>query len=292
LSEELDIQEGTNPQNRDDNSNVNSSSSESTEAKRLAADNQQQSIKNMETHADHLHKAPGHGWKHYLFEFFMLFLAVTAGYFVENQREHYLEHQREKVFMESMLEDVIKDTIMLTRTEKNARRAVANIDTIVDILENLKLDDSSLVVLYRANLGALSFIGPSFTDRTSSQLKNSGGMRLIRNRQVTDSIINYWSQSDIAIQQNERIEGYKEKARDQSYRIIIQKYYVNSEIGTVQVNNPHPKLMTENIAQLTEWANRLSHIRAMARLYIPSISTQKKKAASLIEIIKKEYHLK
>jgi len=204
---------------------------------------------------------------------------------VENQREHYLEHQREKIFMASMIEDVIKDTVMLTRTEKNTRQAIANIDTIVDILQNLKLDDSSLVALYRANLGALSFFGPSFTDRTSSQLKNSGAMRLIRNRNVTDSIINYWSQSDIAINQYERIEGYKEKARDRSYSIIIQKYYAASETGAVRVNNPHPKLMTENIVQLTEWANRLSHIRAMARLYIPSISTQKKKAATLIEFL-------
>ncbi|HEY4874217.1 MAG TPA: hypothetical protein VIH86_01465 [Puia sp.] len=30
----------------------------------------------MEVHSQELHKAPGHGWKHYLFEFFMLFLAV------------------------------------------------------------------------------------------------------------------------------------------------------------------------------------------------------------------------
>ena len=246
----------------------------------------------METHAHHLHEAPGHGWKHYLFEFFMLFLAVTAGYFVENQREHYIEHQQERIFMASMIQDVIKDTFMLTRTEKNARQAVANIDTIVDILQNLKLNDSSLVTLYRANLGALPFFGPSFTDRTSSQLKNSGAMRLIRNRKVTDSILNYWSQSDVVIEQYERIEVYKEKARDQSYSIIIQKYYANGETGIVRVNDPHPKLMTENIVQLTEWANRLSHIRAMTRLYIPSISTQKKKAASLIEIIKKEYHLK
>ena len=246
----------------------------------------------METHAHHLHEAPGHGWKHYLFEFFMLFLAVTAGYFVENQREHYIEHQQERIFMASMIQDVIKDTFMLTRTEKNARQAVANIDTIVDILQNLKLDDSSLVALYRANLGALSFFGPSFTDRTSSQLKNSGAMRLIRNRKVTDSILNYWSQANIAIEQYERIEVYKEKARDQSYSIIVQKYYATGETGTVRVNNPHPKLMTENIVELTEWANRLSHIRAMTRLYIPSISIQKKKAASLIEIIKKEYHLK
>jgi hypothetical protein len=30
----------------------------------------------METHAHDLHKAPAHGWKHYFFEFLMLFLAL------------------------------------------------------------------------------------------------------------------------------------------------------------------------------------------------------------------------
>ena len=49
----------------------------------------------METHAHHLHKAPGQGWKHYLFEFLMLFLAVTLGFFVENLRERMVENHRE-----------------------------------------------------------------------------------------------------------------------------------------------------------------------------------------------------
>jgi hypothetical protein len=33
-------------------------------------------------------------WKDYLYEFLMLFLAVTAGFFVENQREHFIENKR------------------------------------------------------------------------------------------------------------------------------------------------------------------------------------------------------
>jgi hypothetical protein len=32
------------------------------------------------------------------------------------------------------------------------------------------------------------------TDRTSSQLKNSGAMRLIRNKKVVDGILRYWNQ--------------------------------------------------------------------------------------------------
>lgn len=48
----------------------------------------------METHGQHLHKAPSQGWKHYVFEFFMLFLAVFAGFLAENQREHFVEKKR------------------------------------------------------------------------------------------------------------------------------------------------------------------------------------------------------
>src|SRR5436305_10606688 len=49
-------------------------------------------------------------WTHYLLEFLMLFLAVTLGFFVENLREHYVEHSRAKEFAALMIEDLKKDT--------------------------------------------------------------------------------------------------------------------------------------------------------------------------------------
>jgi hypothetical protein len=57
----------------------------------------------MEVHA-HTHSAPTSGgaarkkWTHYFWKFLMLFPAVTLGFFVENQREHYIEHQRARIF--------------------------------------------------------------------------------------------------------------------------------------------------------------------------------------------------
>ena len=44
-------------------------------------------------------------WTHYLWEFLMLFLAVTLGFLVENQREQLVEHQREKQFIQSLFND-------------------------------------------------------------------------------------------------------------------------------------------------------------------------------------------
>jgi len=63
----------------------------------------------METHAHHLHKAPGQGWKHYLFEFLMLFIAVFCGFLAENWREHILDGKREKQYIKSFYEDLTAD---------------------------------------------------------------------------------------------------------------------------------------------------------------------------------------
>ncbi len=42
----------------------------------------------MDTHAHHLHHAPGKRIWHYFYEFLMLFLAVFCGFLAENFREH------------------------------------------------------------------------------------------------------------------------------------------------------------------------------------------------------------
>jgi hypothetical protein len=56
---------------------------------------QASSIMEVHHHANHGDKK---NWKSYFWEFLMLFLAVTLGFFVENQREHYIEHVRAKDF--------------------------------------------------------------------------------------------------------------------------------------------------------------------------------------------------
>jgi hypothetical protein len=74
----------------------------------------------MEVHA-HTH-TERKKWTHYFWEFFMLFLAVTLGFFVENQREHLVEQQREKQFIRSLFNDIKADTTNLVRII-NARTA-------------------------------------------------------------------------------------------------------------------------------------------------------------------------
>jgi hypothetical protein len=238
----------------------------------------------MEVH-HHTHTAR-QKFLHYFWEFFMLFLAVTLGFFVENLREHSIEHQREKQYMKSMKEDLAKDTAMITERVRWAQSLAWHMDTIVTIIENETFDESSLRTLYRANLKALSFYNIGFTERTSQQLKNAGGMRLIRKAAVADGIINYWNQSDLLQNQNEFLESYKKAARDKSYSLFNQKYYSSG----FPVQGASPQLMTTNILQLTEFANRLAHIKNIIRnVYIPQLQEQQANAKKLMETIDLNY---
>src|SRR6185369_13052084 len=63
-------------------------------------------------------------WYHYLWEFFMLFLAVTAGFLVENLRERRADHHREKQYMASLLDDLKQDTAEI---QKDILQAEANL---------------------------------------------------------------------------------------------------------------------------------------------------------------------
>ena len=69
-----------------------------------------QEFENMETHAQELHKAPGHGLKHYLFEFLMLFLAVFCGFLAENYRETLVNKEKELHYIQNMVVDLKADT--------------------------------------------------------------------------------------------------------------------------------------------------------------------------------------
>jgi hypothetical protein len=236
-------------------------------------------------HTSHDHSSAGathrKTWKQHVWEFFMLFLAVTLGFFVENQREHYIEHQREKLYMRSMKEDLVKDTAMLKSVIQRTRSVMNHIDSALIILETGKPDSKSIADLYRINLSLLSNTSPAFIDRTTVQLRNAGAMRLIRNSETVDSIINYWSQLDNTKNISEQMEDYKSKARDLSYTIFDQRFYRNQQ---------QPVFIAGSDLRLTELANRIAHIKNLnAHRYITALNHQVTIAINLIETINKNY---
>src|SRR5216117_3676300 len=57
-------------------------------------------------------------WTHYLWEFLMLFLAVFCGFLAENLREHRIEKDREKQYIQSLMNDLKTDVINIETVQK------------------------------------------------------------------------------------------------------------------------------------------------------------------------------
>jgi len=156
----------------------------------------------MEVHA-HTH-TPRKKWTHYFWEFLMLFLAVTLGFFVENQREHYIEHQRAKGLVTSLLNDLQHDTAQLNMLIEKRQEKRLILDSLNDLLQKPpeSIDRSSF---YRLIAQSGSYFKFSQSTGTISQLKNAGYLRYFSDNDLIRNISNYefWIQdykSDEAIE--------------------------------------------------------------------------------------------
>jgi hypothetical protein len=242
----------------------------------------------MEVHHPH-HPTQKKKWSEYLLEFFMLFLAVTLGFFAENKREELAEGHREHQYMQSLYEDLKKDTSMFNSLKSFDLNQVKKIDTANTLIVNNVWNDSTIKLIYRVNLKTLGNVRLSLNERTSSQLKNSGGMRLIEHQEISNKISEYWELSDVIKNLGLTLEELKLRAREKSYSIFDQKYYIDVTNGIVENK---VKLMTYDKFVLTEYSNRLNHIKnSMKNVRMPLIEKLNQKAVELLVGLKKEYDL-
>src|SRR6266571_2982688 len=91
----------------------------------------------------------GKKWTHYLWEFLMLFLAVFCGFLAENQREHIVEHKREKDFMVTMLSDLRSDTAMLKNMHLTFTGIILHLDSLAPLLEEDMFTDNNAEKIYQ-----------------------------------------------------------------------------------------------------------------------------------------------
>jgi hypothetical protein len=247
----------------------------------------------MEVHA-HTH-TERKKWTHYFWEFLMLFLAVFCGFLAENQREHMVENRREKEYMQSLIGDLQTDTVKLKRTMGLGDTVRTRLENLISFLNNESSKDS-VVQLYKLNNKVGQVVDITFEDRTSSQLKNGGNMRLIRNRAVADSIRSYWSHIKTMESISSRLEEMRIKASD-VYAQIFNNKYINlsdpqhpnrSDISIL----PDAKLINDDPQLLALYANRRRFILTVLNNYINEMGDTKTDATNLIALIKKEYHIR
>src|SRR5687767_7010390 len=146
-------------------------------------------------------------WAHYFWEFLMLFLAVFAGFLAENQREHLIEHKREKQFINLLINDIMVDTARLNHLINNRNIRESRLDSLTSLLNNDSADwFTNDIYFFAITVPRITIFQFTPNDGTMQQLKNAGGLRLIRNHIMTDSILKY----DAAIRSLQRLDDQEQ----------------------------------------------------------------------------------
>jgi hypothetical protein len=233
-------------------------------------------------------------WTHYFWEFLMLFLAVFAGFLAENQREHYVEHLREKQFIRSLINDLRVDTARLNRLIEDRNNREVNLDSLTFFLNHENAASFTRDIYFLATtIPRITVSQFTANDGTMQQLKNAGGLRLIRSHAITDSIINY----DNAIRSLNRLDE-QEQYIINIQREIAPKILIGLELGNfTDVDNlpvridRRPELVPGYQVSLNEFNYRLVSVKNVNKGYRRQAKRLLRQATSLIIVLKSHYHL-
>ena len=240
----------------------------------------------MEVHA-HPH-TPGKKFTHYLWEFLMLFLAVTLGFFVENIREHYIEQKRVRQYADLLVADLKKDTAWFNDENKKWLQRQPNFDTLINLLiQPVSASDERILrkLLY------INYVSDAkLNTATYNQMKASGSLRYINDLKLITALEGYYE-----IQIPRAIESSQSTMK-----------FFDSYIKTFFIDHLRNQDMRINIDTTKNWNpvifgrtreadQRLSNIIEMDRTQLGIANrfyeSANKGAGELIALINEEYHL-
>jgi hypothetical protein len=255
----------------------------------------------MEVHA-HTH-TERKKWTHYFWEFLMLFLAVTLGFFVENQREHYIEHQRAKIYAASMKVNLQVDTSELIQIVHRGTYATNYLDTFLLLLSTNDITKIPSGELYWYGLFGGYLRGFQSNDATFQQMKSSGSLRYFSNSTLEQHISNYDQlmrsmQMLTQVDQPVQLEVRKLRAKIFDFRynnvantIVRRAVYENFNQATIDsFIHTNPPLLTFDKTTINEYAElcRSRNLRQQLRNANDALAI----ATEIIAQLTKQYHLK
>jgi len=254
-------------------------------------------LKKIEMEVHHHAHTERKKWTHYFWEFFMLFLAVTLGFLVENQREHYIEHQREKKYAQLLYSDLKTDTARLNSLKNFKLLKAGKLDSLKSILISSDIQHQSPRVYYYT---LFINISPRFLsqDVTMQQLRSSGNFRYFKNIELYNSISHYYRYCDMYL---DREADHKDKilypdeliSKIFDTRILIEYMKVQPNTWNyLQVPQGNPLLLTTDKQILNQYYLFIGNIKWIDELSLLYIGNIEKNAINLMELLKKEYNIK
>jgi hypothetical protein len=252
-----------------------------------------QGIENIEVH--HARHEGKKNWKSYVWEFVMLFFAVFLGFLAQNFLEHRLEKETGNQYVRSMIEDIISDSTKINQTLEFTKKQQLALDSLSALFDNPPYSDSTIKTMYILMLKyTMNQANVTLTKRTVSQLKNSGGMRLISDKISADEITKYIEGAEDIESQGDYFKnialGEIIKLNNQIFYLKYIKGVARKDIDSFIMKAP-VKLANNNEDLLIEYSNLVFFTSGLLINYNNKLTNFKAGIPRTIEILKKENHI-
>jgi hypothetical protein len=223
----------------------------------------------------------------------MIFLAVTMGFFAESLRENIADKEKEKEYIKSFVQNMKDDTASIANVlEENKMK----IEKLQDVM-SFSFKNLSDPVIRKLFYKSCNFIGYysvfKSNDATLQQLKNSGGLRLIKRKNVADSISFYDNMVKIiyaaeVYYSNTTDYGIKAVREVLDYSVTYDSSYIKNDSLS---DKPLP-FINNDPQKIKMLFNMVDYEIGAAKNYVTNIKQRLPFAIRLITFLEKEYNLK
>ncbi len=243
-------------------------------------------------HHPHVEKK---NFKEYFLEFLMIFLAVTMGFFAENIREHFENKEKEKQYIKSFYEDLSNDEIELPGLINAIHyQQILPADSLPELLTNAaSTTRANDIYRFLRVITRQQNISVFVTSRTIEQLKNAGEMRLISNKQIADSLVDYYKSIAFVADLQQALIAMKSELSKSIRPLLNGLDYDKISDSLDHIVNPSTTLYlrSTNADVINDCLLGISNIRGLSRGISQMIMQIKSKAGNIKQLIKDKYEI-
>jgi hypothetical protein len=248
---------------------------------------------NMEVH--HHPNVEKKNFKEYFLEFIMIFLAVTMGFFAENIREHFVNKEKENQYIKSFYEDLSNDERDLPVLIKSIRhQQLIPADSLPALLSNASTTTrANDIYRFLRIITRQQGINVFVTSRTIEQLKNAGEMRLITNKQITDSLVDYYKDIAFVADLQQFLAVMKGDFAKSSRPLLNSFDYDKVSDSLDRIVDPPAALYlrSTNADVINDCLLGISNIKSLSRGISQRIIKIKGKAGNIKQLIHSKYEI-
>ena len=223
-------------------------------------------------------------------EFLMLFIAITLGFFVENYREGLYDKEKEKEIIVSFINDIEEDIKELDIVIQRREIRETRIDSILYILNNDLQDNFGRNLYYYARYLPRPFVFWA-NNTTNEELKYSGNFILIKNQKIIDVLLEYDDNYVFIDFIRQREEYLVRRLFDQINVIFDPKVFDEMNVYDIEFVYPsgNPKINTKNREIINTFLSNLHYVKTVNVGQLGHFKKHQKRAKEILELLKKEY---